>query len=81
MQSVKRVLFALGLLSMAACAPLGAQAPTPTAPPVATSYVAPLRTPVPTGQAVAIPSTQPEEITPSPVSITVVPAASATANP
>ncbi len=69
--------FAL-LLVLAACRSIGAAVVTPTPVPAATSYVAPLYTVEPMPQVSAVPTPQPEEITPPPSIITVEPAADTT---
>lgn len=70
----------ISFLALASCSPIQANVATPAPVPVATSYVAPLNTPIPTPTTprTVVPTPQPEEKT-SPASIiTVEPAASMT---
>ncbi len=66
------------LVVVSGCRPIGAELVTPTPVPAATSYVAPLQTPRLTAEATAVPTPQPEDITPSPEIITVEPATETT---
>ena len=69
------------LLLLNACRPFGAEVVLPTAPPVATSYVAPLSTVPPTVQPTGAATPQPEDLTAPPSIITVEPASELTASP
>jgi hypothetical protein len=68
------------LLALGSCSPIQANVATPRPVPVATSYVAPLNTPIPTPTAprTVVPTPQPEEKTAPASIITVEPAASMT---
>ncbi len=64
------------MVMLSSCRPMWADIVTPTPVPAATSYVAPLQTPIltATAETTALPTPQPEDITPSPEIITVEPA-------
>jgi hypothetical protein len=59
------------MLGVVGCRPIGAEMTTPTPVAAATSYVAPLRTEVPTSQAMGVPTPVPEDITALPTIVDV----------